>query len=104
MSKDSKQPWDEVSDPSYFKKVMGNMVGLGFGPRRSEVGHVRFGKTGIGHAPNYQIEGPDGVKHCFRGMGHAEAPDVDEEFAANNLSEQQFTYDEVRSMLARLSD
>ena len=58
--------------------------------------------TGIGHAPNYQIEGPDGAKHCFRGMGHAEAFEVDDEFAAHNLSIERFTYTDIQAMLARL--
>ena len=101
MSKDTKRPWEQVSDPSYFKKVMGNMFRLGLGPRSGE-GRVRFGVTGRGHAPNYQIEGPDGLKHCYRGRGHAEASDVDEEFAPANLSDQQFTYKDVEGMLARL--
>lgn len=101
MSKDTKRPWEQVSDPSYFRKVMGNMFSLGLGPRRSEEGRVRFGVTGDGHAPNYQIEG-SGLKRCYRGMGHAEASDVDEEFAPANLSDQQFTYKDVEAMLARL--
>ena len=96
------KPWEQVADPSYFKQVMGNMVGLGFGPRQSQVAYVRFGTTGIGHAPNYQIEGPDGAKHCFRGMGHAEASEVDDEFATGNLSEDRFSYGDVQTMLARV--
>ncbi|WP_170003241.1 hypothetical protein [Pseudopontixanthobacter vadosimaris] len=97
-------PWEHVTDPSYFKKVMHNMVDLGFGPRRSEIAHVRFGLTGIGHAPNYQIEGSDGVKHCFRGMGHSKADDVEDEFAPDNLSSQQFSYKEVERFLSKLLD
>lgn len=102
MSTEHKAPWEQVTDPNYFRKVLGNFVALGCGPRRSEVAHVRFGQTGVGHAPNYQIECPDGKKHCFRGMGHAEAPDVKEEFAPNNLSERSYTYHDVEAMLARL--
>ena len=98
----TKTPWKKVNDPSYFRQVMGNMVLLGFGPRQSEIALVRFGTTGIGHAPNYQIEGPDGAKHCFRGMGHAEASEVDDEFATDNLSEDRFTYADIQAMLAGL--
>lgn len=96
------KPWEQVTDPSYFRQVMGNIVGLGFGPRFDQAAHVRFGTTGIGHAPNYQIEGPDGVKHCFRGMGHDEASEVDDAFADENLSEDRFTYADIQTMLARV--
>ena len=99
----TKKPWEHVTDPSYFRQVMGNMVALGFGPRRSEAACVRFGTTGLGHAPNYQIAGANGVKHCFRGMGHAEAFEVDDEFAAENLSTERFTYSDIQAMLAQLS-
>ena len=102
MSDEAKKPWEQVSDPRYFKRVMKNMVDLGFGPRQSEVAHVRFGITGIGHAPNYQIEEPDGTKHCFRGMGHREASEVDDEFASGNLSPDRFTYADIEAMLGRM--
>lgn len=102
MSKNDRTPWEDVSDPSYFRQVMGNIVALGFGPRRAESAHVRFGLTGVGHAPNYQIEAPDGTKHCFRGMGHGEATDAGEEFAANNLSSETFSYSDIEKMLARI--
>ncbi|MEC3950822.1 hypothetical protein [Sphingobium sp. HWE2-09] len=95
--------WEKVADDGYFRAVMGKMVDLGFGPRRDEAGYVRFGITGIGHAPNYQIEGPDGVKHCFKGMGHGEAVDAGDEFAPSNLSADRFSYTDVRDMLARLT-
>lgn len=101
MSSVEQMPWKKVADPAYFRQVMGNMVDLGFGPRRGDVGYVRFGTTGTGHAPNYQIEGPDSVKHCFRGMGHGEATDAGDEFEPRNLSDQ-FSYDEITEMLARL--
>lgn len=96
-----KRPWELVTDPSYFRKVMGNMVALGFGPKHA-VATVRFGLTGIGHAPNYQIEGPDGVKHCFRGMGHVPCSEVGEEFAVSNLSAEAFTYEDLKRFLSNL--
>ena len=74
----------------------------GRAPRKPSAAHVRFGKTGNGRAPNYQIEGPEGSKHCFRGMDHVEASGLDEEFAPKNLSEQRFTYAEVQKMLISL--
>jgi len=96
------RPWEKVVDDSYFRAVMGRMADLGFGHLRREAGYVRFGTTGIGHAPNYQIEGPDCVKHCFKGMGHGEATDAGDEFAPGNLSADRFSYADVRDMLARL--
>lgn len=96
------RPWEKVADDSYFKKVMLNMVGLDFG-QKNPMPCLRFGMTGTGYAPNYQIEGPDGVKHCFRGMGHGEAADAGDEFAPGNLSVDVFSYIDVRDMLARLT-
>lgn len=103
MTEQTNKPWEQVSDPSYFRQVMGNMVGLGFGPRQPDAAHVRFGTTGIGHAPNYQIEDASGAKHCFRGMGHAEASEVDDEFTPENLSPDRFSYADIQGMLVRLS-
>jgi hypothetical protein len=95
------RPWEKVIDPSYLKKVMRNMVALDFGPKHP-VQCLRFGTTGTGHAPNYQIEGPDGVKHCFKGMGHGETSNAGNEFAPGNLSADMFSYSVVCDMLARL--
>lgn len=96
------KPWENVSDPSYFRKVLGNFSAVGFGPKLEGKANVRFGTTGNGHAPNYQIEGSDGQRHCFRGMGHDAADLGDDAFAAHNLSEEGFTYAQVQSMLGRL--
>jgi hypothetical protein len=63
---------------------------------------LRFGITGNGHAPNYQIECPDGTKHRFRGMGHGEVTDAGGGFAPNNLSTERFSFADVQAMLARL--
>lgn len=102
MSNDERMPWEKAADPTYFRKVMGNMVGLGFGPKNNEPAHVRFGLTGTGHAPNYQIESPNGLKHCFRGMGHGEATEAGDEFAPDNLSAERFSYADLQGMLAEL--
>jgi hypothetical protein len=97
------KPWEKVSDPSYFRAVLGNMVALGFGPKHGSIAHTRFGNTGIGHAPHYQIEGEDGIKHCYNGLNHSDAKDVDVEFEPRNLSEECFTYADIQAMLARLT-
>jgi hypothetical protein len=96
------KPWEKVTDPNYFRKVLGQMVALGFGPKHEGKAHVRFGGTGGGHAPNYQIEDNVGTTHCFRGMSHDPATLGDDAFAEKNLSEERFTYAQVQAMLARL--
>ena len=102
MTKTDKTPWEKVTDQSYFKGVLGNMVALGCGPRRSDQAAIRFGNTGGGHAPNYQIELPGGEKRCFNGMGHKEASSGSDEFAPANLSVERFSYQDVEGMLSRL--
>ena len=94
--------WEQVADPSYFRQILGNMVALGYGRKHEGKSHVRFGTTGIGHSPNYQIEGDNGLKNCFRGQNHEQSPE--DEFDDSNLSEDRFTYSEVQAMLARLTN
>ena len=96
-------PWEKVADKSYFRAVMGNIVGLGFGPK-NPLACLRFGTTGNGTAPNYQIETADGTKHCFRGMGHAEAVEAGDEFAPNNLSLDLLSYMDVREMYSEVAE
>lgn len=103
--KNDDRPWEDVKDPSYFKGVMGNMVRLGCGKKSPDAGCVRFGRTGGGIAPNYQIErlAPEPEKFQFNGLGHIEVEHVDETFAPEKISEQ-FSYLEVERMLARCLD
>lgn len=97
-----KRPWEDVTDPSYFRAVMRNFVAMGFGPSKGSEAVVRFGSTGGGVHPNYQIEGRDASVQCFRGSNHKEADDLAEAFIPANISEP-FTYDEVSELLkARL--
>ena len=98
---DHDRPWEGVEDHRYFRRVMKNMEHLGGGPRAPGAAHVRFGRTGEGVAPNYQIEGLNGVKTLFNGLGHREITHVDDEFDPEKISET-FTYAEVRDMLARV--
>lgn len=101
MSTKEPTPWELVTDENYFRGVMLSMVDLGFGPKKNGQAHVRFGLTGIGYAPNYQIEVPDGTKHCFLGIGHGIA-DLDGDYDPNKLSSVQFTYKDVEGMLGRV--
>jgi hypothetical protein len=91
MENEANAPWTKVSDLSYFRQVLGNMSDLGFGIRNSTTALVRFGMTGIGHAPNYQIEGVDGSTHCFRGMGHAPAREVESEPIPRNVQLRRYS-------------
>ncbi|MFT5329988.1 MAG: hypothetical protein ACI9KA_001065 [Parasphingorhabdus sp.] len=97
-----KRPWEVVANPSYFRKILGNMVDLGFGPKASGGALIRFGVTGIGHSPHYQIELPNKSIVCFNGLNHKEAAIDGEEFANRNLSVEQFNYQQVETMLARI--
>lgn len=57
---------DKLSD-EYLRAVGNNMNIIG-GSKVPVT--VRFGVTGKGVSPNYQIEGPQGVLGCFRGSNH----------------------------------
>lgn len=89
--------------PKLFPKGHGEHRRTRIRPENPGPAYVRFGLTGIGHAPNYQVENADGTIHCFRGMGHGEATDAGDEFAAANLSIERFSYIDVQAMLARLA-
>ena len=101
MINESDRPWEDVTDPRYFKGVMRNMIKLKLGPSSGGAGRVKFGRTGIGHSPNYQIEGQHGAKYLFNGMGHSDAWHIEDEFSEDHLSEQ-FTFEQVQAMLGRL--
>jgi hypothetical protein len=59
-----------VSDPDYFRDVMTSMLTLGPVERR----RVRFGLTGNGFAPNYEIAPANGLDGAGRvamsGLSH----------------------------------
>ena len=92
------RPWEQVSDPSYFRAVMRNFVAMGFGPAKDGLATVRFGRTGDGVHPNYQIEGDGSAPQCFRGSNHTEASDLANAFDPEKISEP-FTYSDVAAML-----
>lgn len=98
MSSNDNRPWEKVKDPSYFRAVMRNFVALGFGPSKDGQAIVRFGSTGDGVHPNYQIESEGREAQCFRGSNHKEADDLADAFDPARISEP-FTYAEVVSML-----
>lgn len=96
----SKHPWELVSSSTYFRRVLGNFEKLGFGPKKDGHAHVRFGETGIGHSPHYQIADDAGTISCFNGRNHEQDKLVGQAFSEANLSERFFRYSEVQAMLA----
>lgn len=96
----SNRPWELVTDPSYFRGLMGTMVTAGLGPKEDV--WVRIGKMGEGKRPNYQVHGPDGRIIRFNGASHSvfhEKPY--ESFEPENISDEIFTYPDVVKLLAR---
>jgi len=70
---------------TFLREVMRNM--------RSKESTVRFGETGQGIAPNYQVTFPNGVVMVRNGISHGSFKQVDE-FNLDNLS-KIFTYVEI---------
>jgi hypothetical protein len=102
MQSSEQNPWEKVADSTYFRRVLGNMVAAKELGAKEELG-VRFGLTGAGHAPHYQVEAPSGERACFNGLNHKHSTVVDDAFAPHNLSDQAFTYAEVQQMLKRIA-
>lgn len=96
-------PWELVSSQIYFRRVLGNFVVLGFGPAKDGQALVRFGETGIGHSPHYQITDDTGAITCFNGRNHKQDASVTIAFAEANMSAQSFCYSEVQTLLANCS-
>lgn len=98
------QPWELVSSSTYFRRVLGNFVNLGFGPKQDGKAHVRFGNTGNGHSPHYQIIDESGSVICFNGRNHKQDKTVANAFAEGNLSERSFQYSDVQTLLKNCTD
>lgn len=96
----AKSPWELVSSATYFRRVLGNFVKLGFGPAQDGKAHVRFGETGDGHSPLYQITNGTASATCFNGLNHKQNKSLPMTFAIVNLSKRSFNYSEVQTLLA----
>lgn len=96
------RPWEKVTDPSYFRAVLRNFVAMGYGLAKDGRAKVRFGVTGGGVHPNYQIETDDARLQCFRGSSHKEASDLAASFDPDNISDA-FAYSDVTEMLQRIT-
>lgn len=91
-----------VEDPNYFRDVLNRMRMVA----NKELRRVRFGLTGEGIAPNYEITVPDGnymensVRFPISGLTHNAHHQSPEPFEAANLTEK-FSWDDVLGMLER---
>lgn len=63
----------------FLRNVMNNMRG-------KEDSIVRFGETGLGIQPNYQVIFPNGVKRTLRGSSH-DAYEQTDEFDPEKISQ-----------------
>lgn len=88
-------PWENVREASYYRSVLGRMT-----PGRAA--KVRFGTTGEGVMPNYEIEFENGEKVAFSGQSHKPST-THETFANVNLS-RSYSFQEVQSLIQRSSD
>lgn len=96
----SNHPWELVTDPNYFRGIMGTMVTASLGPKEDV--WIRIGTTGEGKRPNYQVQGPDGRVIRFNGASHGIFHENStESFEPDNLSDQIFTYPDIVKLLAR---
>lgn len=94
-----KLEWKDVDDlvarvgEAYMIKVLGNS-GAGT--------HVRFGLTGNGTAPNYQVEfeGSERPRLLFGGLSHKEWTGDEKEFADDRLS-KPFPYEDLFAAFLR---
>lgn len=91
--KDADDVVARVGEP-YMIKVLGNS-GAGTS--------VRFGLTGNGTSPNYQVEFKDSErpKLLFGGLSHQEWPGDEKEFDDDRLSKPPFSYEDLFAAFLR---
>ncbi|BCB19208.1 hypothetical protein [Bosea sp. ANAM02] len=96
------RPHELVEDPEYFRDVLNSMRMIA----DKNLRRVRFGLTGDGIAPHYEITVPDGdyMEHSVRfpinGLTHHTHHQSPEPFEVTNLTEK-FSWDDVIGMLER---
>ncbi|PZR93478.1 MAG: hypothetical protein DI537_10170 [Stutzerimonas stutzeri] len=89
------EPYQKVTDPDYFRGVLGNMVGPKNGIK------TRFGNRGDGRFPNYQTQDLGGQVRRYSGQSHQlyhEQPLLT--FDPAHLSEGEFSYQDVQDLLS----
>jgi hypothetical protein len=101
----SRNPWLLVSNPDYFRKVVGNMVTFGPNARHDRNIVVRFGLRGNGIQPNHRFEAPAGRVAASSGNNHrkdGQAPGG--RYADNDLSVERFALQDVQDLMRRCLD
>ncbi|TLX15974.1 hypothetical protein [Rhizobium sp. MHM7A] len=85
--------WETLGDKGFYRQVLANMIKFG------HPAGIRFGTTGRGVYPNYQVHYPDGSVRAFRGRNHGLFSGVNAMFKDRNLS-AVYTYDQVLAFAA----
>ncbi|ABV85818.1 hypothetical protein [Shewanella pealeana] len=67
----------------------------------NEQDSVYFGIKGEGHSPNYLIKNINGEKKAYKGLSHTLDPEGD--YNPNNLSQQGFSQEELKSVFDQQS-
>ena len=92
-------PHELVKDQNYFRDVRGNMGAM---ISEKELRRVRFGLSGEGVAPNYQVSTPgETEKYPFSGLSHKPDQRTLEAYDDANLTDP-FTWEDVQQMLERV--
>ena len=93
-------PHEAVASPDYFRDVLRSMRTIA----EVHLRRVRFGTTGEGVAPNYEITYPDdhysadNARFPHHGLTHKTHHQAPKPFDAANLS-RKYSWDEVLQML-----
>lgn len=85
--------WETLGDKGFYRLVLANMAKFG------DPAGIRFGTTGRGVYPNYQVHYPDGTVRAFRGRTHSLFFGVSGKFKDRNLS-GVYTYDQLLAFAA----
>ncbi len=79
----SQLEWNEETLPSLTRKFLRNV----HEKMRHDDSTVRFGLTGNGSNPNYEVEFPNGRKLAYSGLSHEQDTRTDK-FDGSNLSNE----------------
>jgi hypothetical protein len=92
------EPHEKVKQDNYFRDVLGNIYAQAGLDRASA--KVRFGNTGDGVSPHYQVE-VNGLTRRYSGKTHkAYHEDAEVPFEDVNLSPGTFSATDVQAMIA----
>lgn len=92
------EPHEKVKQDDYFRDVLGNIYAQAGLDRASA--KVRFGNTGDGVSPHYQVE-VNGLTRRYSGKTHkAYHEDAEVPFEDFNLSPGTFSATDVQAMIA----